>query len=83
MKQDKFTLLLRRKEVSLNYYNIQQQQQQQFYFKLSIAYKACAPSEGYSRQVQEKKENSINIYINIIYYMAMSQEDWKQTNSRT
>ena len=30
----------------------------------NIAYKACARnfnSEGYSRQVQEKKENSINI----------------------
>ena len=31
----------------------------------NIAYKACARnfnSEGYSRQVQEKKENSINIF---------------------
>ena len=42
----------------------QQQQQQQVYFKLNIAYKACpAISEGYSRRVQEKKENCINIYI--------------------
>ena len=33
------------------------QQQQQVYFKLSIAYKACASiSEGYSRRVQEKKK---------------------------
>ena len=33
------------------------QQQQQVYFKLSIAYKACASiSEGCSRRVQEKKK---------------------------
>ena len=60
--------------VKISACHAEQKQQQQVYFKLNIAYKACAAiSEGYSRRVQEKKDNSINIYIYILNEQSQKQ----------